>query len=148
MVHSGWVYSLMVFTTYRVGVSLPCANILCVNRKMKLISNGENSATKKWNIDKFFIFSDLPPPLSRLCGYDSNYLKNSVQKSHGSQKLLHWSVHDVIQWVRSIELEDYVSGLNGTGIHGALMVSVCVGGQSYWNSVCVSVCKCMCLYKW
>lgn len=61
---------------------------------------------------------------SRLCGYDGEYLKDScAEKSHGSQKLLHWSAKDVCRWVCGIELDDYVSALNTAGIHGAVMVS-------------------------
>ena len=60
-----------------------------------------------------------------MCGYDGNYLKDScLQKTHGSQKLLHWSVNDVVQWVRGIELDDYIGGFSNTGIHGAIMVSL------------------------
>ena len=38
-------------------------------------------------------------------------------------KLLHWSAEDVANWVRAIELDSYVSGLENSGIHGAVMVS-------------------------
>lgn len=59
----------------------------------------------------------------RLCGYDGEYLKDScAEKSHGSQKLLHWSAKDVCRWVCSIELDDYVGALNTAGIHGAVML--------------------------
>ena len=41
----------------------------------------------------------------------------------GSMKLLHWSAQDVADWVRAIELDSYVGGLENAGIHGAVMVS-------------------------
>ncbi len=63
-----------------------------------------------------------------MCGYNGGYMKNSSSgRSHGSNKLLHWSAGDVEEWVRGIELDGYVGGLSGTGIHGAVMVSVCGG---------------------
>ena len=59
-----------------------------------------------------------------MCGYNKDYLKDSCpEKTSGSQKLLHWSSKDVAQWVCSIELDEYVSGLDIAGIHGALMVN-------------------------
>lgn len=58
-----------------------------------------------------------------MCAYNKDYLKgNSVDKSHGSQKLLHWSAKDVVQWVCTIELDEYVTAMDTAGIHGAIMV--------------------------
>lgn len=55
-----------------------------------------------------------------MCGYDSDYLRSSGG-SHGN-KLLHWSAVAVERWMRGIELGEYVEGLGGHGIHGAVMV--------------------------
>lgn len=58
-----------------------------------------------------------------MCRYDKDYLKDTcAEKKHGSQKLLHWTAKDVADWVCSIELDEYVSGLDTKGIHGAVMV--------------------------
>lgn len=65
----------------------------------------------------------------RMCHYDRDYLKEGVDRSfQGSQKLLHWSAKDVIRWVCSIDLEEYVSGLDTAGIHGAVMVMLYITG--------------------
>lgn len=56
-----------------------------------------------------------------MCGYQGDYLKEA-SPGQRSKKLLHWSMRDVVNWIRAIELDDYVSGLEETGIHGALMV--------------------------
>jgi len=62
--------------------------------------------------------------LCRLCGYDKNYLSLAKsEKSEGSQKLLHWSCADVGEWLSSIQLEQYVTALDRTGIHGPVMVT-------------------------
>ena len=37
--------------------------------------------------------------------------------------MLHWSAEDVVKWICSIELDDYVEGFENMGIHGAVMVS-------------------------
>lgn len=56
-----------------------------------------------------------------MCSYNKDYLKESSPGT-GSKKLLHWSSKDVSDWVRRIELDEYVTGLEEAGIHGALMV--------------------------
>ena len=56
-----------------------------------------------------------------MCGYHGDYLKEAPPGT-SSKKLLHWSAKDVVNWIRSIELDDYVTGLEEAGIHGALMV--------------------------
>lgn len=58
----------------------------------------------------------------RMCGYDRGYLKDGYVEKRGGQKLLRWSAKDITHWVCSIELEDYVGGLESMGIHGAVMV--------------------------
>ena len=63
----------------------------------------------------------------RLCGYNRAYLR-APAASRGSQKLLHWSAQDVMDWLQSIELEEYIEGFEKMGIHGAFMVG-CVPGQ-------------------
>ena len=61
----------------------------------------------------------------RLCGCNRDYLKEPAV-SRGSQKLLHWSAQDVMNWLHSIELDEYIEGFERMGIHGAFMV----GGTS------------------
>lgn len=56
-----------------------------------------------------------------MCSYNKDYLKESSSEA-GSKKLLHWSSSDIVAWIKSIELDEYVGGLNEAGIHGALMV--------------------------
>ena len=65
--------------------------------------------------------ADTKSPPHRQCGYNPDYLKESADK--GSQKLLHWTAEDLVNWIRSIELDDYVEGFENMGIHGAVMVS-------------------------
>lgn len=57
----------------------------------------------------------------RMCGYDKDYLVKPAS-DRGSMKLLHWSAQDVADWVRAIELDSYVGGLENAGIHGAVML--------------------------
>ena len=57
----------------------------------------------------------------RMCGYNRDYLKESPSEA-GSQKLLHWSAKDVADWVKTIELDEYVGGLQEAGVNGAVMV--------------------------
>ncbi len=67
----------------------------------------------------------LPPPLmtSPLPSPSPDILPPLLPSPpQGSQKLLHWSAERVVQWVRSIELEEYAEGLENLGIHGAVMV--------------------------
>ena len=76
--------------------------------------------------------SSSSPVCARMCGYDAEYLKDScADKTRTSQKLLHWSVKDVARWVCSIELDEYVGALDTSGIHGAVMVSVCNSQELY-----------------
>ena len=49
---------------------------------------------------------------------------SAILYAQGSQKLLHWSAHHVEEWVRAIELDAYVEGLENAGIHGAVMVGL------------------------
>lgn len=65
--------------------------------------------------------------LSRKCGYCRDYFGEPLPSGSppsGSKKLLHWSAKDVAQWIRAIELEEYVEGLDEAGIHGAFMVKI------------------------
>ena len=65
----------------------------------------------------------------RRCSYNRHYLKEESPEA-GSKKLLHWSSKDVANWIRSIELDEYVGGLEEAGIHGALMVRASLSFQS------------------
>ena len=58
-----------------------------------------------------------------MCGYSKNFLaQGSSEKVIGSQKLLHWTAKDVANWIRTIDLDEYIGGLENAGIHGAVMV--------------------------
>lgn len=59
----------------------------------------------------------------RMCSYKRDYLKEASPES-GSKKLLYWSSKDIADWIRNIELDEYVGGLEEAGIHGAFMVSL------------------------
>lgn len=45
--------------------------------------------------------------------------------SHPSsdQEVALWTNHRVMEWLRSIDLSEYVANLRGSGVHGALIVS-------------------------
>ena len=58
-----------------------------------------------------------------MCSHKRDYLKEASPES-GSKKLLYWSSREVADWIRSIELDEYVGGLEEAGIHGAFMVGL------------------------
>lgn len=54
----------------------------------------------------------------------------------GSQKLLYWNARHVLEWLKSVELDEYTGMLHNMGIHGAVMVGVVMGyggcGHGVW----------------
>ena len=45
----------------------------------------------------------------------------------GSQKLLYWNASHVMEWLKSVELDECTGALHNMGIHGAVMVGVAMG---------------------
>eukprot|EP00731_Ephydatia_muelleri_P037908 Em0597g3a len=58
----------------------------------------------------------------RLCGYQKDYLKAPVGTLKGSQKLLYWNASHVMEWLKSVELDECTGALHNMGIHGAVML--------------------------
>lgn len=76
--------------------------------------------------------------IHRLASYRKNYLKTwssvkvsficildlvSCNASQGANQVLLWPASRVSDWLKRIDLGDYTGHLEGSGLHGALMVS-------------------------
>ena len=51
-------------------------------------------------------------------------MKHPLFSFKGAYKLLHWSCQRVIEWLKDIEMDDLADRLKGTGVNGAIIVSI------------------------
>ncbi|CAD5121453.1 DgyrCDS9962 [Dimorphilus gyrociliatus] len=62
--------------------------------------------------------------LLRLNKFDTSYMirRPGNGSQTGAERVMFWSNHRVMDWLRSIDLSEYTANLRGSGVHGALMV--------------------------
>ena len=58
----------------------------------------------------------------RQNNFNSDSLKRRALPEDGSQDVLLWTTHRVMEWLRQVDLAEYAPNLRGSGVHGGLIV--------------------------
>lgn len=65
------------------------------------------------------------PSLERTSDFMSSTLNGSAMKPDSKERDVSlWTNHRVMEWLRMIDLSEYAANLRGSGVHGALIVSL------------------------
>lgn len=65
------------------------------------------------------------PSLERSSDFMSSTLNGSAMKADSKERDVSlWTNHRVMEWLRMIDLSEYAANLRGSGVHGALIVSI------------------------
>lgn len=65
------------------------------------------------------------PSLERSTQFSSSTMNGSALKTDSRERDVSlWTNHRVMEWLRMIDLSEYAVNLRGSGVHGALMVSL------------------------
>ena len=71
--------------------------------------------------------SGVPGLLRKEISEEDDYSADELPpngKDSYSTEVVYWTNHRVMEWLRSVDLSEYAPNLRGSGVHGALMVTL------------------------